>query len=176
MPSETVLNSALYDGCGKVYFQFFSESRILFFSPSKRNIMTSTCPPLPLPHILREVGIFTENMFKAPLPVDCTWPSQSALLMPLQQGAPLSRVCHVSGSPRGLWALEVWDYPSHLTNELMSKTCISSAYRIWTPLVTKPGFSLMDSAPFWEQHEATGNDCLFLILSCFSIINMVAFR
>lgn len=72
MPSEMVLISALYDGCGKVYFQFF------FFFLSKRNIMTSTCPPLPLQHILREVHVFTENKFKASLPVAPARSSQSA--------------------------------------------------------------------------------------------------
>ena len=87
MPSETVLISALYDGCGKVYFQFF----FFFFPLSKRNIMTSTCPPLPLQHILREVHVFTENMFKASLPVAPARSSQSALRVPVRQEVPLSR-------------------------------------------------------------------------------------
>lgn len=86
VPSETVLISALYDGCGKVYFQFF-----FFFFLSKRNIMTSTCPPLPLQHILREVHVFTENMFKASLPVAPARSSQSALQVPERQEVPLSR-------------------------------------------------------------------------------------
>lgn len=53
--------------------------------------MTSTCPPLPLQNILREVRIFSENVFKAPLPVAPALCSQNALLMPLQQEV-LSRV------------------------------------------------------------------------------------
>lgn len=53
--------------------------------------MTSTCPPLPLQHILREVHVFTENMFKASLPVAPARSSQSALRVPLRQEIPLSR-------------------------------------------------------------------------------------
>ena len=66
-------------------------SSFFFFSLSKRNIMTSTCPPLPLQHILREVHVFTENMFKASLPVAPARSSQSALQVPERQEVPLSR-------------------------------------------------------------------------------------
>ena len=53
--------------------------------------MTSTCPPLPLQHILREVHIFTENMFKARLPVAPARSSQSALRLPVRQEVPQRR-------------------------------------------------------------------------------------
>lgn len=41
----------------KAYFLFLFSciEGFFFFLPSKRSIMTSTCPPLPLPHSLREV-------------------------------------------------------------------------------------------------------------------------
>lgn len=72
------------------FFFFFLNLRI-FFSLSKRNIMTSTCPPLPLQHILREVHIFTENMFKARLLVAPARSSQSALRVPVRQEVSQSR-------------------------------------------------------------------------------------
>lgn len=92
----------------------FSESQF-FFSPSKRNIMTSTCPPLPLQHMFREVRIFTENMFEAPLPIVPAQCSQSALLTHTSSSGGISeqgRFVAVSAPlpPRRLQAVEGWDY------------------------------------------------------------------
>lgn len=74
----------------KSLLPFFPASQNFFFSLSKRNIMTSTCPPLPPQHIQQEVCIFTENVFRAPFWVAPSQCSQRALLMPLWQEASLS--------------------------------------------------------------------------------------
>lgn len=53
---STVLISALPDGWRKLTsFYFFLALKIIFFSPSKRNVMTSTCPALPPAHSWREI-------------------------------------------------------------------------------------------------------------------------
>lgn len=86
-----------------------------FSSLSKRNIMTSTCPPLPLQHILSEVLILAENVVSPSCsgPASC---SQRALRVPLPREVPRSRAACSRLCPPGDCELLDTGTLQHLSN------------------------------------------------------------
>lgn len=77
--STVLTNLSLTRWPEEAYFLYFFLALQLFFFLSKRSMMTSPCPPLPLPHSLREVCLLNTHEKPCPVCLPLSSASQSSV-------------------------------------------------------------------------------------------------